>query len=76
MDKIVFQYDQGAKEKVSGLKSILYVLFVLIMLILIVEFFILFRPSAYSVKKVISKLLFSQQKSINMAQKAEKIHLN
>ncbi len=70
MDAIVFQYDKEAKQKVSSLKRIEYILFVLIILILIFEFLLLFRPVALSIKKTISNLLSSQQKAEEMATRA------
>ncbi len=70
MDAIVFQYDKEAKQKVSRLKRIEYLLFGLILLILIFEFILLFRPAALSIKKTISNLLSSQQKAKDMANRA------
>ncbi len=73
MDAIVFQYDKEAKQKVSSLKRIEYILFGLIILILIFEFLLLFRPVALSIKKTISNLLSSQQKAEEMATRAGKL---
>ncbi len=73
MDAIVFQYDKEAKQKVSSLKSIEYLLFGLIILILVFEFLLLFRPIALSIKKTISNLLSSQRKAENMANRAREL---
>ncbi len=73
MDAIVFQYEKEAQQKVSDLKRVEYVLFGVILLILVFEFFLLFRPVALSIKKTISKLLVSQQKSEEMARRAEEL---
>ncbi|MBQ4821086.1 ATP-binding protein [Aquimarina sp. MMG016] len=73
MDAIVSQYDKEAKEKVSYLKQVEYLLFSVIILILIFEFFLLFRPVALSIKKTISNLLTSQQKTEEMASRTENL---
>ncbi|GAA3509817.1 hypothetical protein GCM10022393_23400 [Aquimarina addita] len=72
MDAIVFRYEKEAKEKVSRLKKIEYILFGLITIILIFEFFLLFRPVALSIKKTISNLLISRKEATTMAANAEK----
>ena len=76
MDAIVFKYEKEAQQKVSSLKRIEYILFGFIILILISEFFLLFRPSTFSIKNTISKLLQSQKKSEEMASRAEELRKN
>lgn len=73
MDAIVLRYEKEAQQKVSSLKKIEYLLSGIIVLILILEFFLLFRPAAFKIKKTISKLLFAQKKAENMASKAENL---
>lgn len=73
MDAIVSEYEQEAKEKVTRLKRIEYILFAIIIIILVLEFFLLFRPIAMGVKKTISGLLYAQEKAENMAAKAEEL---
>ena len=76
MDAIVFKYEKEAQQKVSSLKRIEYILFGFIILILISEFFLLFRPTTFSIKNTISKLLQSQKKSEEMASRAEELRKN
>ncbi|TSE07181.1 PAS domain-containing sensor histidine kinase [Aquimarina algiphila] len=71
MNAVVFQYDKDAKQKVSSLKRIEYLLFCIIILILVSEFFLLFRPAAIRIKKTISNLLISQEKAESMASRTE-----
>ncbi len=73
MNTVVFQYDKDAKQKVSSLKKIEYVLFCIIIIILIIEFFLLFKPVAVRIKKTISNLLLSQKKAENMASRTEEL---
>lgn len=73
MDKIVFRYELEAQQKVSYLKKIEYLLFGLILLILFIEFVLLFRPVAISIKKTISNLLLSQRKAEEMAFKTDEL---
>ncbi|TPN82196.1 sensor histidine kinase [Aquimarina algicola] len=73
MDAIVFQYDKEAKQKVSSLKRIEYILFIIIILILIFEFFLLFRPATITIKKTISDLMLSQKRTEDMAHRTEEL---
>jgi PAS domain S-box-containing protein len=63
MNKIVYQYDYEARQKVLFLEKIELVLFVLTLLILVVEGVFIFRPISKKIKLVISELIGAEQKS-------------
>ncbi len=71
MDAIVSAYEQDAKQRVSQLKRMEVFLFIGIILILLLEFFLLFRPVAFSIKTTISDLLIAQSTSKEMISRAE-----
>jgi signal transduction histidine kinase len=56
MDKIVFQYDFEAKEKVENVKRIEFVLFGFTIITLVLEALLIFIPLVRYVQKVISKI--------------------
>ncbi|TAF72371.1 MAG: hypothetical protein EAZ53_16395 [Bacteroidetes bacterium] len=60
MDKIVFQYDAEAKDRISKLKIIELFLFFLTVLILIIEGFFIFRPLYHQVSDTILTLVKSE----------------
>ena len=63
MNKIVYQYDYEARQKVLFLEKIELGLFVLTLLILVVEGVFIFRPISKKIKIVISELIGAEQKS-------------
>jgi signal transduction histidine kinase len=56
MDKIVFQYDFEAKEKVENVKRIEFILFGFTIITLVLEALLIFIPLVRYVQKVISKI--------------------
>ncbi len=69
MDKIVFQYDKEASNRVDTIKKIELILFVLLFIVLILEGLLIFRPIANYIRVVIRKLTNSEQelRSTNQA---------
>ncbi|AWW31408.1 histidine kinase [Echinicola strongylocentroti] len=66
MDKVVFQYDNEAKAKVTNLQSIEIFLLILSLGVISFEIFFIFIPSARTIRKTFKKLLLSEQKSRKM----------
>ncbi|MDX2188920.1 MAG: histidine kinase [Bacteroidota bacterium] len=61
MDKIVFQYDSEAKERVGNLKTIELWLFLLTIIILILEGIFIFRPTYKQINDTIDEIKASEQ---------------
>ncbi|WP_341226709.1 ATP-binding protein [uncultured Arcticibacterium sp.] len=61
MDKIVFQYDQEATQRVAILRAFEFLILFLTLLTLFVEFIFIFNPLADYVKGVIKELSSSEQ---------------
>ncbi len=74
MDKIVFQYDDEAKQKVSLLKQIEFILFIVSMAIILLEVIFIFRPTAKSVATTIEELTKSKKSSHQMAKEMSKLY--
>jgi len=66
MDKIVFQYDNEAKDKVTNLSSIEIFLLIISLGVIVFEIFFIFIPSAKTIRKTFKKLLQSEQKAKKM----------
>jgi signal transduction histidine kinase len=60
MDKIVFQYDKEASQRVDTIKRIELILFVLLFVVLVLEGLLIFRPIANYIRVVIKKLTDSE----------------
>lgn len=69
MNKIVYQYDFEASQKVLFLSTIEWLLFVLTLLILVAEGFFVFRPISQKIKLIISDLIGSEQRSSALTHK-------
>ncbi len=63
MDKIVFQYDKEAGEKVAQLKRTEIYLFFVSILIIVLELIFVFKPLAKNVRQTVSSLRQSEDKS-------------
>lgn len=61
MDKIVFQYDKEASQRVDTIKRIELILFVLLFVVLVLEGLLIFRPIANYIRVVIKKLTDSEK---------------
>jgi two-component system sensor histidine kinase DegS len=61
MEKIVFQYDSEAHEKVAALSTMEYFLMAISILVIILEIVFIFRPTTLHVSKTISKLIDSER---------------
>lgn len=61
MEKIVFQYDNEAKSKVSSLRTIEYIVLAVSLLVIALELIFIFRPTAIQVNNTISRLIQSEK---------------
>lgn len=61
MDKIVFQYDQEARQKVSTLSRLEFVLLGITILVIALEIAFIFRPTALQVSQTINQLILSER---------------
>lgn len=71
MERIVNQYDQEAKEKVSQLKKLEITISIITILILLGEFLVIFWPSAKAIKGSIKELMEAEKKAVKMAKDAD-----
>lgn len=71
MERIVNQYDQEAKEKVSQLKKLEITITMITILILLGEFLVIFWPSAKAIKGSIKELMEAEKKAVKMAKDAD-----
>jgi two-component system, NarL family, sensor histidine kinase DegS len=61
MDKIVFQFDQEARQKVSTLSKLEYILFAISILVIGLEILFVFRPTTLQVSRTITQLMSSEK---------------
>ncbi|HZB13971.1 MAG TPA: ATP-binding protein [Chryseolinea sp.] len=61
MDKIVFQYDAEAREKVSTLSKLEYVLIFISIVVILLEIVFVFRPTTVQVNKTVNQLITSEK---------------
>lgn len=61
MEKIVSQYDNEAKSKVSSLRTIEYIVLAVSLLVIVLELIFIFRPTAVQVSHTISRLIESEK---------------
>ncbi len=71
MDGIVNQYDLEAKDKVSWLRKLETFLMGFTLVLLLAEFLFIFWPTAKTVKKSISELIFAEKKAKKLAHNAD-----
>lgn len=74
MDKIVFQYDDEAQEKVNELRHTEIVLFVISLIIILLELLFIFRPIARSVQQTVTELMESEGSAKKMASELSKLY--
>jgi len=63
MDRLVFQYEFEAKNRVGKLRITEFILLASLLGILILEIFFIFRPAARRVKKIVQELSFSERQA-------------
>ncbi|MFY0598461.1 MAG: type IV pili methyl-accepting chemotaxis transducer N-terminal domain-containing protein [Cyclobacteriaceae bacterium] len=66
MDRIVFQYDFEAQDKVQSLKQTELYLFVISLIIILMELIFIFRPIAKSVSNTVDDLVRSENEAKKM----------
>jgi signal transduction histidine kinase len=71
MEKIVNRYDFEAKEKVASLKRLELIITLFTLLVLVVEFLIIFWPSAKAMRASIHELMEAEKKAMKMARDAD-----
>jgi two-component system sensor histidine kinase DegS len=71
MNQIVSEYDKEALDKVTLQRKTEYVIFGFTLLVLLLEFLFIFKPTNHKVEKLISKLLLSQKKALELAYNTE-----
>lgn len=74
MDRIVFQYDFEAQEKVHDLKQKELYLFVISLLIIGLELVFIFAPLAKTIRATVQHLTDSEKASQNMARELSKLY--
>ncbi len=74
MDRIVFQYDREAQEKIRQLKRTEISLFILSLVIILLELIFIFRPLANSVKATVDNLVISENESKKLASELSKLY--
>ncbi|SFE55728.1 histidine kinase [Thermoflexibacter ruber] len=74
MDRIVFQYDKNAREKVKTLQQIEFLLITFTLIILLLEGFFVFRPAVNTLRKTILQLLESEKKKTLINQELSMIN--
>lgn len=61
MDQLVFQYDLEARQKVSMLSKLEYILLAISVVVIILEILFVFRPTTIQVNKTINQLMQSEK---------------
>ena len=61
MDHIVFQYDAEARERVSTLSKLEYVLMIISIVVILLEILFVFRPTTIQVNKTVNQLITSEK---------------
>jgi signal transduction histidine kinase len=69
--KILGRYDFEAKEKVASLKRLELIITLFTLLVLVVEFLIIFWPSAKAMRASIHELMEAEKKAMKMARDAD-----
>jgi signal transduction histidine kinase len=67
MDKIVFQFDHEATQRVRMLSTLEYVLFGILLLVIALEIFFIFRPITLQVSQTISQLTASEKNATKLS---------
>ena len=74
MDRIEFQFDREAREKVKKLRRTELLLLFVALLILLLELLFIFRPAAFQVRKTIGDLVSSRVAAQEMTTKVESLY--
>lgn len=74
MDKIVFEYDNEAQEKVKDLKRKELYLFIVSIVIILFELLFVFTPMARSIRATVNELTDSEKASQNMTREISKLY--
>lgn len=74
MNKIVFQYDYEAQDKIKSLKKTEFYLFIVSLLIILMELIFIFTPIAKSVRQTVDELVRSENEAKNMASQISKLY--
>lgn len=61
MDRIVFQYDQEARQKVAMLSKLEYILLGISIVVIMLEILFVFRPTTIQVNRAIDQLMSSEK---------------
>lgn len=61
MDRIVFQYDYEARQKVAMLSNLEYVLLIISIVVIMLEIIFVFRPTTVQVNRTINQLMASEK---------------
>lgn len=61
MNKIVFQYDAEAREKVMTLSKLEYALLGISIVVILLEIFFVFRPTTHQVNQTVNQLIASEK---------------
>lgn len=67
MDRLVFQYEREAKNRVRQLQITEFLLLAVLIGVLILELFFIFRPTAIKVRKIVQELSLSEQQAQSIA---------
>ncbi len=71
MNKIVGQYEREALEKVTLQRNTEYAILAFTLLVLLLEFLLIFRPTNNKIELLISKLLSSEKRALQLARDSE-----
>jgi two-component system sensor histidine kinase DegS len=71
MNRIVFQYDKEAKEKVTNLRQIELWLMALTLFILLLEGLLIFRPAVRKLRETLTQLIEAREKTLKANQKLQ-----
>lgn len=74
MDKIVYQFDQAAKSKVSSLRKMELILLSISLGIILFELYFVFRPAAKSVRKTIHHLVQAEKNAQQATHEIETLY--
>lgn len=67
MDRIVYQYDQEARLKVSTLSKLEYFLLGISIVVILLEILFVFRPTTIQVNRTINQLMMSEKNALKLS---------
>jgi len=74
MDRIVFQYDAEAREKVATLSEMEYILFAISIVVIVLEIFFVFRPTAIQVNTTVNQLIASEKNAQKLSKEIGELY--